>query len=496
MPRFLLPFLRYGSRLITTGTFGAIFIFKGMITLRDNQVQPHKIAVAFFEKIKGVKPSIIVAPTAFGKSVLIAKTAADIKDKLLILQPTKELLDQNYAKYLACGEYAEIYSASFGKKNIGDTTFATIGSIKNLGSTFKEMGFTKMIIDEAHLYPRNSDSMIGKFLEESGITHVLGLTATPFKLQQNYDEFSNVYSKFVMLTSASKKGNFYKEIIYVSQVQEMVELGFWSKLIYEKANTETYELQWNSQLSDYTEASIKKAFKACNVHEKITTAIRENSDRKKIIIFVPSVDEAISLANVTPNAAAVWGNMDKNKRDYIVNDFKSGSLRVVFNVNVLSVGFDSPNIDWIILGRDFGSLAQYYQIVGRGTRILPTKEDCLITDFGHNIERFGKVEELRFEKVKTTWKLYGEGGKLLTGLPVHEIGSIVKQAEPEVSEQPIQETPVGEMLFTFGKHKGVPIKDIPNGYLNWCLENVTWNKWNMEIKVEIERFLKKDLVIS
>lgn len=127
--------------------------------------------------------------------------------------------------------------------------------------------------------------------------------------------------------------------------------------------------------------------------------------------------------------------------------------------------------------------------------IVPTKEDCLITDFGHNIERFGKVEELRFEKVKTTWKPYGEGGKLLTGLPVHEIGSIVKQAEPEVSEQPIQETPVGETLFTFGKHKGVPIKDIPTGYLNWCLENVTWNKWNIEIKVEIEKFLKKETII-
>lgn len=65
-----------------------------------------------------------------------------------------------------------------------------------------------MLIDEAHLYPRESDSMLGKFLEESGITHVLGITATPVKLQTNRDLDGNTFSKLVMLTSRSKKGNF------------------------------------------------------------------------------------------------------------------------------------------------------------------------------------------------------------------------------------------------------------------------------------------------
>lgn len=93
-------------------------------------------------------------------------------------------------------------------KDIAQITYATIGSIKSLGATFKQMGFTKMLIDEAHLYPRESDSMLGKFLEESGITHVLGITATPVKLQTNRDLDGNTFSKLVMLTSRSKKGNF------------------------------------------------------------------------------------------------------------------------------------------------------------------------------------------------------------------------------------------------------------------------------------------------
>lgn len=189
-----------------------------MITLRSNQSEPINKAIAFFNE-KKPKPSLIVLPTAWGKSILTAFVAKNCTDKLLVLQPSKELLEQNYKKYLSlCGfvTNAGIYSASFGRKDIAQITYATIGSIKSLGATFKQMGFTKMLIDEAHLYPRESDSMLGKFLEESGITHVLGITATPVKLQTNRDLDGNTFSKLVMLTSRSKKGNFFKDIIHVA----------------------------------------------------------------------------------------------------------------------------------------------------------------------------------------------------------------------------------------------------------------------------------------
>lgn len=472
--------------LASSDALTGFFTFKAMIKLRDNQIEPHKIAVDFFKKEKA-EPSIIVAPTAFGKSVLVAKILIDIPDKVLILQPSKELLAQNFEKYTLCGGQASIYSASFGSKQIGKVTFATIGSIKEIGKTFREHGFTKMIIDEVHLYPRNSDSMIGKFLEDSGITHVLGLTATPFKIQQNTDMMGNKFSKLVMLTSSSKHGNFYKDILYVSQVQEMTKLNFWSNLTYEM-NTETmYELEWNSSKSDFTEESVQRAYEITNTFDKIRNVISRNLDRKKIIVFVPSVADAIRLSKITPNAAAVWGEMDKKDRARVIDAFKFGTLRVVYNVSVLSVGFDSPNIDWIILGRDFGNLSTYYQIVGRGTRIMEGKRDCLITDFGKNIQRFGKVEELVFGKEKRTWKLFGEGGKLLTGLPMHEIGTIARDESVAVNDKHEEEK---EGVMTFGKHKGELIKDVPISYLKWCIENVTWNKWNNQTKKDIEKFLK------
>ena len=164
-------------------------IKEDMIELRPNQTEPVRKAIEFFEQDKP-KPSLIVLPTAWGKSILTAFVAKACQDPIIVLQPSKELLEQNYLKYCTLcdgiGAQAGIYSASFGRKEIMPVTYATIGSIKNLGAKFKELGFTKMLIDEAHLYPREADSMLGRFLSDSGITHVLGITATPVKLQTNF----------------------------------------------------------------------------------------------------------------------------------------------------------------------------------------------------------------------------------------------------------------------------------------------------------------------
>ena len=181
-----------------------------MITLRVNQTEPIDKAIRFFRE-SNPDPSLIVLPTAWGKSILTAFAAKHSGEHLIVLQPSKELLEQNFKKYITlCGGFgsnAGIYSASMGRKEIMPITYATIGSIKALGAKFKQLGFTKMLIDEAHLYPRESTSMLGRFLKESGITHVLGITATPVKLQQNRDLNGNTFSKLVMLTSKSKKGN-------------------------------------------------------------------------------------------------------------------------------------------------------------------------------------------------------------------------------------------------------------------------------------------------
>lgn len=466
------------------GAIGLAYL-RGMITLRDNQIEPIRKAIDFFRQKKSV-PSLIVLPTAWGKSILTAYVAKYTDDRILIVQPSKELLEQNYMKYVTlCGREgvdAAIYSASVGQKKIGKITYATIGSIKKLGKEFKELGFTKMLIDEAHLYPREADSMLGQFLKDSEIKHVLGITATPIKLQTGSDINGDAESKLVMLTTRSKKGNFFKDIIHVGQVQEMVEMGYWSPLLYESEVFDDSELIYNSAKSEFTEESIERAYEANDIHGGIEKALGKHGDRQHVLVFLPSVQEAKDLSAMTPNSACVYGDMPKKERAQTIKAFREGQIRTVFNVGVLTTGFDYPKIDMIVLARSTASMALYYQIVGRGSRIDPEKKDCLIVDLAGNVERFGHVEDIFFKK-DTKWRMYGTGGKLISDTPIHLLGKITmddidKKYDIDKAEMP------------FGKHKGELIKNIPVGYRRWMLEKFDWtdkNSWLKRVLVSLEK---------
>ena len=454
-----------------------------MITLRPNQTEPIRKAIEFF-KAENSKPSLIVLPTAWGKSILTAFVAKNSEDRMIVLQPSKELLEQNYKKYIdLCGIMtgAGIYSASFGKKEIQHVTYATIGSIKKHGAVFKKLGFTKMLIDEAHLYPREANSMLGQFLADSGITHVLGITATPVKLQ-NYSFGGSFYSKLVMLTNRSKKGNFFKDIIHVGQVQEMVKLGYWSPLKYEVAGFDGTLLKYNSTKSEYTEESVQLAFNANGGMQSVIDTLNAHYERKHILVFVPSVNDAITLANIYENSAVIYGTMDKKERAKVIDDFRSGKIRVLFNVRVLSTGFDYTGIDCIVLGISTASVALYYQIIGRATRIDSSKNDATIVDLGGNVERFGRVEDIYFEKGKI-WRMYGSGGRLLSGVPISEIGTITKKDVLALEATPSSSA----VKMPFGKYTDQSISTIPMDYRQWLLKNMVWNDKNKSLKFAIEK---------
>jgi DNA repair protein RadD len=450
--------------------------------LRPNQIEPVKKGVEFF-KSKKPHPSIIVAPTAFGKSIVIAEIAHQLGEKLVVIQPSKELLEQNYNKFINLGGKASSYSAAMGEKEIGDITYATIGSIVNIAHKFHTLGISKVIIDECDRFPREPDGMLRRFLTAAKITHVLGLTATPLKLQTNMDEHFRPFSKLVMLTSKSKKGNYFKDIIHVAQIKEMCDLGFWSPLQYESYDFDTGALVYNSTNAEFTDESIKRAYKQQDISGKIIKRISELPDRKSILIAVPSIDEAKELSTRLPSCEAVFSGMPDSDRDRIIDDFKNLRLRIVVQVTILSVGFDHPQLDCIITGRPTASLSWWYQFVGRVTRIHPDKENGLVIDFVGSVPKFGKVEDLYFEKEEPLWKLYGEGQKLLTGIPLHEIG-LHKQNQPSPHDVAAQ-GPVVKM--TFGKYKDTEIRKIPIWYRKWMLENIKWTPFNKSIQTELLR---------
>ena len=463
--------------------------------LRSYQEIPVGKAIDFF-RTEDAAPALMVLPTAWGKSWLTAYVARSIPegDHLLVVQPTKELLEQNHAKYIAlCGDLAEagVYSASFGKKEIRKITYATIGSIRKEGAAFREAGFTKMLVDEAHLYPRKEESMIGEFLADSGIRHVLGITATPLKLEtfksqklvpkkwpdgrpvvdrsgrpvmtKAYDG----YSKLNILTNPSNDGSFYRDILHVSQIQEMTSQGFWSRLLYQVVPFDPKALEMNSSGSEFTERSALTAYEANGIHEKIKQYLAWCRDRNHILVFVPSVEEAVLLASEIPGAEAVSGETPKKERDRIVSEFKEGKIRAVVNVGVLATGFDYTKIDMLVMAFSTASIAKYYQVIGRAVRVDDEKSDALVVDLCGNVPRFGYVEDIFFEWDRI-WRMYGTGGNLLSGIPVDCLGTVTRD---DVFRMVNWRNNV--RTFPFGKYKGLPLEEVPMGYLRWYLRKAS-----------------------
>jgi DNA repair protein RadD len=455
------------------------------LKLRENQIEPVAIGVEFF-RTKNMKPSIIVAPTAFGKSIVIAAIAKELGEKLLVLQPSKELLEQNYNKFITLGGEASIYSASMGSKELGDVTYATIGSIIKIAGKFRELGVTKIIIDECDRYPRDKSGQLRRFVDSMKATHVLGLTATPLKLQTNMGD-TGPFSKLVMLTNRSKHGMFFKFILHVSQIQDIVKLGYWTPLEYQSYDFDTGALVYNSSGAEYTNDSIARSYENQNIGNKIVKKVAELVDRKSILVAVPTIEQATQLAGRIPNAEVVHGGTSKDERRRIIEDFRSQKTRVIVQVNVLTVGFDYPELDCLITGRPTASISWWYQFVGRGTRIHENKKDCLVVDFVGSVEKFGKVEALYYKQDgDENWELYGENKKQITGIPMHEIG-IHLEGGINLSEKVNEEGEIEKVYMTFGKYSGKPVASIPPYYRKWLLDNITWGPWNIKIKNEILR---------
>jgi DNA repair protein RadD len=333
-----------------------------------------------------------------------------------------------------------------------------------------------IVVHNCDRYPRTNDSMLGKFLKESQIKKVLGFTATPFKLQTNSMNME-AYSIIKILTSKSKHGNFFKNIIHITQIQDIIKDNYWAKLEYEEYDFDTGDLIYNSTQAEYTDESIERAYNNQNIGERIVDKILDINSRdrrRSIIVFVPSVAEAQRLAQIIPSSVAVYGNMPRDEREIAVHMFKSQQIQVAINVNVFSIGFDYPEVDCVILGRPTASLSLSYQQCGRGTRIHPAKKNCLIIDFVGNTSKFGRIEDLHFKK-KNIWKLYGTGGRLLTGVPIHAIGDVTDESENEKVrlKQVHKEALINnKVVVTFGKFNGKLVHETPQWWRDWALKNL------------------------
>lgn len=388
-----------------------------MYTLRKYQIEATDKCIDFFRNGSHDDRPIVVAPTGAGKSLYIGFIAKEMGDSILVLQPSKELLEQNYDKYLSYDMDASVYSASMNRKEIGKVNFATIGSIYKLSEEFKHIKY--ILIDECHLVPPKADSMFVKFLNRMTQAKVIGFTATPFRLKKYLNPWTKrPYAQINLLTRERPK--FFNRFLHVTQIDELYKDGFLSPIKYVPLTWDSGKLVVNTNGSEYTDKSIQAELVQQKINERIPGIIKQSIEkgRKHRVVFVYSVDDAKWLSEKVPDSAYVCATTNKKERDRIIKEFKSGKIKTVFNVNVLTIGFDFTALDTIILGRPTMSLALYMQMIGRGIRPHPGKTDCVVVDMCGNMSRFSKFEDIKYiTDEKGKWVIH-DGQRVLSGVPI------------------------------------------------------------------------------
>ena len=340
---------------------------------------------------------IIALPPGTGKSWVIAAFLERAfrlypTTRVFMLTHVKELIEQNYDKLMQHWPEApaSIYSAGLKQKSLdGRIVFAGIGSIKNVKPA--RIGpVDLLLIDECHLVSPRGETMYRQLIENWLVLNpklkIIGLTATPYRLGLGLLTDGGLFTD-VCFDLTTRDGFLY-----------LLEQGWLAPLIPKRPNVEIDLTDVHTRGGEFVEAELQQA----TDREELTRAavqemIRYGTDRKRWLVFASGVEHADhvrdELRRQGITAEAVHSKMPSEERDRIIDGFRRGEFRAITNNNILTTGFDVPEIDLIGMLRATKSTSLWVQALGRGTRPAPGKTDTLVLDFAGNTPRLGPIND-------------------------------------------------------------------------------------------------------
>lgn len=346
----------------------------------------------------------VVIPTAGGKTPVMAAICKDAvgrwQGRVLILAHVKELLQQaaDKLRHVCQDIRVGVYSAGLRKRDTDHPVI--IAGIQSVYQRAEELGrFDLVLVDEAHLIPADGEGMYRTFLAElkriNPNVRVVGLTATPYRLDCG------------MICSADSILN---AVCYEVSVRELIVQGYLCPLITKaginKADTNSLHVRGGEYVASEVEGLMDQDSLVEAACGEIVGYTRE---REACLIFASGVEHGRHVVRILAEkhgseCGFVCGETPASERDELLARFRGDTrgglfahrpLKYLCNVNVLTTGFDAPNIDCVVLLRPTLSPGLYYQMVGRGFRLHPGKANCLVLDFGGNVLRHGPVDQVK-----------------------------------------------------------------------------------------------------
>ncbi|AOW19819.1 DEAD/DEAH box helicase [Urechidicola croceus] len=316
-------------------------------------------------------------PTGGGKTVIFSEIVRQYlkhhKKKVLVLTHRIELCKQT-SKMLS--EFGVTNKVVDSKANLDDQFdyscfVAMVETLNNRLNDDKldisDIGL--VIIDEAHY---NSFTKLFKFFDKS---FLLGVTATPLSSNMKLPMKDN-----------------YNELITGESIESLIENRFLARAETYSYNVGLTSLEIGSN-GDYTVKSSEDLYTNNDMLSKLLQAYEERSKGKKTLIFNNGINTSLHVYETFKAAGYPIAHLDntctKKQRKMILKWFKVTPNAILTSVSILTTGFDEPTVDTIILNRATKSLTLYYQMIGRGSRILKDKSTFSVIDLGNNFHRFG-----------------------------------------------------------------------------------------------------------
>ena len=340
----------------------------------------------------------IELPTGAGKSwvlAMLARWAVSLNGRVLLIAHRKELLKQNGDKIEQLINQDVGYVSAGLRRSDYDHQVVCAG-VQTLFRRLEKVGDRNLIlVDEAHLISDDEMSMFRQCINAFPQARVVGLTATPYRTG----------------TGSIVTNGIFTSIVYRANVRELINKKFLSPLTTKPTNVSISSRGLQSVRGEYL-ASQQEAIFLDRLEETCLEIVSATTDRKAILVFAVTVEHAErvreELERLTcEQVGLVTGQTIPLERQATLHAFQQGKIRICVNVSVLTTGYDNPRIDAICILRCTKSPGLNAQICGRGFRLSPGKQDCLILDFGKNIERHGPLDSKFYGKIQVR----GGGGE-------------------------------------------------------------------------------------
>ena len=322
---------------------------------------------------EGRKRTLLVLPTGCGKTIVFSKIIEDrvkMGERVLVLAHRSELLEQASDKLMtATGLGTALEKAE--NTSIGSWFRVVVGSVQTMQrekrlSQFPPNHFDTIVIDEAHHAISDGYQRV---LEHFGEANVLGVTATPDR-----GDMRNL-------------GSYFDSLAYEYPLVDAIKSGYLSKIT---AITIPLELDLSTVSQQAGDFKVSEIGTALDPYlEQIADEMVKQCKDRKTVVFLPLVKTSQKFRDIlnAKGFKAAEVNGESKDRAEILEDFDKDKYNVLCNSMLLTEGWDCPTVDCVVVLRPTKVRALYSQMVGRGTRLAPGKENLLLLDFLWHTER-------------------------------------------------------------------------------------------------------------